>query len=236
MRAVARGSVPASASPRRRSTFYYLFRYQPTDAERPIPEMTGDDLELDGTRQDFDPQTDEPIVVMQFTERGRGPVPRHHARARDPRPPQDRPVRRATYPILQHFAIVLDGEIQSFPTIDFELYPDGISGNNGAQITRSRLDRGGEGPRARASDRGAAAHVRAGRPNRHLGDARRGLAARGGHRWRSAAWSPSLLFLLIVYRFLGVIAIAGLAIYGAAPLRRDPALRGRHSRCRASPA
>ena len=35
----------------------------------------------------------------------------------------------------QHFAIVLDREIQSWPSIDFNDYPNGISGGNGAQIT-----------------------------------------------------------------------------------------------------
>ena len=42
-------------------------------AERPptpVPEMTGDDLKLSGTRADFDPQTGQPIVLMQFTGDG----------------------------------------------------------------------------------------------------------------------------------------------------------------------
>ena len=39
---------------------------------------------------------------------------------------------------LQHFAIVLDREIKSWPTIDFEQYPGGISGSNGAQISGHR--------------------------------------------------------------------------------------------------
>ena len=38
-------------------------------------------------------------------------------------------------PFLQHFAIVLDREIKSWPTIDFQQYPGGISGSNGAQIS-----------------------------------------------------------------------------------------------------
>jgi preprotein translocase subunit SecD len=35
----------------------------------------------------------------------------------------------------QHFAVVLDGELMSVPSIDFKTYPDGIVGGNGAQIT-----------------------------------------------------------------------------------------------------
>ena len=37
--------------------------------------------------------------------------------------------------IVQTFAIVLDREIKSYPSIDWEQYPNGISGTNGAQIT-----------------------------------------------------------------------------------------------------
>ena len=36
---------------------------------------------------------------------------------------------------FQHFAIVLDREIKSWPSIDWEQYPIGISGSNGVQIT-----------------------------------------------------------------------------------------------------
>ena len=36
--------------------YYYLFKYDPTGA-RPIPEMSGGDLKLSGTRQDFDTTT-----------------------------------------------------------------------------------------------------------------------------------------------------------------------------------
>ena len=37
--------------------------------------------------------------------------------------------------MTQNFAIVLDREIKSWPSIDWEQYPNGISGTNGAQIT-----------------------------------------------------------------------------------------------------
>src|SRR5213078_4649805 len=35
-----------------------------------VPQMTGGDLKLSGTRQDFDPSTNEPVVLMQFTGSG----------------------------------------------------------------------------------------------------------------------------------------------------------------------
>ena len=46
--------------------YWYLFKYTPPT----VPEMTGSDLKLSGTRQDFDTQTNEPIVTMQFTKKG----------------------------------------------------------------------------------------------------------------------------------------------------------------------
>ena len=32
--------------------------------------MTGSDLKLSGTRQDFDTQTNQPIVTIEFTKKG----------------------------------------------------------------------------------------------------------------------------------------------------------------------
>lgn len=112
--------------------FYYLVRFDPPE----VPELTGADLQLEGTRQDFDTTTGEPIVTMRFTAAGgerfhevtnrladRGRLRYGQAGGEDP------------YSHLQHFAVVLDGEIKSWPSIDFTQYPDGISGANGAQIT-----------------------------------------------------------------------------------------------------
>jgi preprotein translocase subunit SecD len=118
-----------------RRPYYYLFKYDPDNTEHPIPELTGADLNLKGTRNDIDPTTAEPVVLMSFTasgakkfqsitqtlaERGRtlhnerGGVPENY---------------------FQQFAIVLDREMRSAPTIDFNENPAGIPGDNGAQIT-----------------------------------------------------------------------------------------------------
>ena len=56
----------ASASSTRRRTPTTSSRYTPPE----VPEMTGVDLNLDGTRQDFDTTTGEPIVLMDFTDKG----------------------------------------------------------------------------------------------------------------------------------------------------------------------
>ncbi len=107
---------------------YYLFKHR--------PELTGADLELSGTRADQDPQTGSPVVIFQFTDRGkrvfqeitrreaqRGALVCAGARSAD-----------AVPRCAQHFAIVLDHEIESAPYIDFLRNPDGIPGDNGVQI------------------------------------------------------------------------------------------------------
>ena len=112
---------------------YYLFRHDPPRT----PELDGGDLQLDGTRQDFDTTTDEPIVTMQFTDDGAekfAEVTRQEAQRG-----------KALFNLaggtvdaantFQHFAIVLDREIKSWPSIDWQQYPSGIQGSNGAQIT-----------------------------------------------------------------------------------------------------
>src|SRR5262249_47590114 len=44
-------------------TYYYLFKHgtYANDESSPYPQMTGGNLKLSGTRQDFDPTTGEPI-------------------------------------------------------------------------------------------------------------------------------------------------------------------------------
>ncbi len=125
---------PGVAQTNPTATSWYLMRYTPPE----IPEMTGEDLKLSGTRQDFDTRTGEPIVLMDFTDRG---GKKFEEITRDIA--QRGKLLYNTVgggqgdhsPFLQHFAIVLDREIRSWPTIDFQEYPGGITGSNGAQIS-----------------------------------------------------------------------------------------------------
>ena len=149
---------------------------------------------------------------------GRRQVPRHHARARAAGPPRrahagdsddDNDARQAA---LQRFAIVLDREIRSFPTIDFVDNPDGIAGGR-AQITG--LDDTGEAKNlALVLQTGAL-------PYTFEQLSRTDISATLGEDSLRQALIAGIggiiavaLFLLIVYRFLGVVAIVGLAIYG----------------------
>ena len=195
-------------------TYFYLFKYDPQNKTQPIPEMTGSDLKLKGTRQDLDPQTGEAIVLMSFTgsgakkfqkitqtlaERGKGLF---NSRGGDPQ----------NY--FQQFAIVLDREIRSAPTIDFNQNPNGIPGNNGAQIT-------GIGSIGEAKDLALVLQTGA-LPVNYVTIERTDISATLGkdslQQAKKAAIGGLLvvaLFLLLFYRFLGLVAVIGLGIYVA---------------------
>ena len=124
--------------------------------------------------------------------------------------------------MLDSFAIVLDGEIKSAPTVDPDENPDGIPGDNGAQIT-------GIGDVGEAKDLALVLQTGAlpiefqsGRPHRRLRDARQGLAGRGASSAAIAGLVVVALFLLLFYRFLGVVAVIGLGdLRGASCTRRS---------------
>src|SRR6266545_3426050 len=110
-------------------TYYYLFKYDPQNKDKPIPEMTGSDLKLKGTRQDFDTSPGGgggPIVLMQFTKEGGDKFHDITSElARRGRLVHNR-IGGTDEQAFQQFAIVLDREIRSAPTIDYNENPDGI--------------------------------------------------------------------------------------------------------------
>jgi SecD/SecF fusion protein len=192
--------------------YYYLFKYQPNNAEETIPELTGEDLNGSGTRVDF--QNNQPIVTLDFTDAGgdkfheitRELAQRGRAQANlNPGVPEEN--------FNQSFAIVLDGEIRSFPSIDFNNLPDGISGG---QAIIEGLDNLEE-----AEDLALVLQTGA-LPVEFVQVERSDISATLGEDSLREAIIAGLagliavaVFLLIFYRFLGVIAIIGLAIYGA---------------------
>jgi SecD/SecF fusion protein len=194
--------------------YYYLYKYQPNDAENPIPELTGEDLKGEGTRQDFG-QNNEPIVTLEFTDEGGD---RFHDITRElaQRGLQQANLAGATGAdrdnFNQSFAIVLDGEIRSFPSIDFDNLPDGIAGGR-AEIT-------GLDDIQEAKDLALVLQTGA-LPVEFVQLQREDISATLGEDSLREAMIAGIggllavaLFLLIFYRFLGLIAIAGLAIYG----------------------
>ncbi|MEP6908949.1 MAG: protein translocase subunit SecD [Actinomycetota bacterium] len=195
-------------------TYFYLFKYDPQNKAKPIPEMTGSDLKLKGTRQDFDTSTNEPIVLMQFTSSG---GKRFHDITRElairGRVVHNR-IGGADENAFQQFAIVLDREIRSAPTISYKDNPDGIPGNSGAQIT-------GIGSINEAKDLALVLQTGA-LPVNYVTIERTDISATLGkdslQQAKKAAIGGLLvvaLFLLLFYRFLGLVAVIGLGIYVA---------------------
>jgi SecD/SecF fusion protein len=201
---------PGASTPVPGVTYYYLFKYQPFNVEHPIPEMKGDDLKLSGTRQDFDTQNGQPIVLMQFTKDGTekfGGITRELAL-------RGKRVSFGGQDQFQHFAIVLDDEIRSWPSIDFNENPNGISGSNGAQIT-------GMAGLNEAKDLAIVLQTGA-LPVEFKTLEETQISATLGEDSLRQAWQAAIaglvlvaLFLLVFYRFLGLIAVLGLGIYAA---------------------
>src|SRR5262245_52073197 len=186
-------------------TYYYLFKYDPPN----VPQMTGEDLKLDGTRADFDTSPTgggRPIVTMEFTGRGSD---------RFEEITRDEWTRGRIRQAPQHFAIVLDREIRTFPQIDYtnSSLAGGIGGGR-AQI--EGLESIGE-----AKDIAIVLQTGALPVNFETlasDDVSATLGKDSLEEAKKAAIGGLILvaiFLLIFYRFLGVVAVAGLGIYAA---------------------
>jgi SecD/SecF fusion protein len=183
-------------------TWYYLFKYQPPD----VPQMTGEDLKLSGTRADFDTSNGQPIVTMEFTGKGAKNFERIT---------RDEWIRGKLRQQPQHFAIVLDREIKTFPQIDFtdSSLSSGIGGGR-AQI---------QGLDSIREAKDIALVLQTGAlPVKFVTLDRTDISATLGKDSLREAWRAAIgglilvaIFLLIFYRFLGLVAVAGLAIYAA---------------------
>jgi SecD/SecF fusion protein len=195
---------------------WYLMRYDPPK----VPEMTGADLRLRGTRQDYDTSPGgggRPIVLIDFTNKGEDKF-RDITRAEAQRGKLLYNTQGGTgadpNAFNQHFAIVLDREIKSWPSIDFNDYPNGISGGNGAQIT-------GDFSLSEAKDLALVLQTGA-LPVKFVSLDQTEISATLGqdslHEAKIAFIAGLLavaLFLLVFYRFLGLVAVFGLALYAA---------------------
>ncbi len=114
--------------------------------------------------------------------------------------------------LYQHFAVALDTQLITVPQIQYDLYPDGIPGDNGADIT---------GGFTIATAQNLATQLRLGalpirlqlistsQVSATLGK----QALRKGEIAGGVGLAAVILFLLLYYRVLGLIATAGLLIY-----------------------
>ena len=177
--------------------------------------MTGDDLDS-GTRQDFDTRTGEPIVLMQFTDDGANQfeaitraeaqreAPLQHARRRSGRPERVLPeLRDRARPRDQ--VVALD-RLRAVPGRDLGLER---GADHGSRLDRRRdlalvLQTGALPVEFRTLEQTAIS------------------ATLGKDSLEEAKVAPAAglilvcFFLLLFYRFLGVVAVLGLAVYAAA--------------------
>jgi SecD/SecF fusion protein len=194
--------------PPKGKSYYYLFKHDPNlegVGVKGVPQLTGSDLKLSGTRQDFDPTTNEPVVLMQFTGSGSHKFQQVTSEEYN---------RGRTRQIPQHFAIVLDREIRSFPQIDYtnSSLSGGISGN--AEIS---------GIKSIGEAKDLALVLQTGAlPVNFQQIERTDISATLGKDSLNEAKKAALIgllivaiFLLVLYRFLGVVAVVGLGIYAA---------------------
>jgi SecD/SecF fusion protein len=186
-----------------------------------------DDSELNGKEiknpeQNFDPNTHDPLVNMEFTDKGRqafaAVTKRIADRGRncetlagvDPKCPQG----STPEDFFQRFAITLDNQIVSLATIDYQENPDGIDGRNGASIQNI-------GSIQDAQD--LAENLRIGALPIDLKlisqtQVSATLGQQALHQGLTAAAVGlvlTILFLLVFYRVLGVVATVALLVYAA---------------------
>jgi SecD/SecF fusion protein len=187
-----------------------------------------DDSELNGKEiknpeQAFDPNTNAPLVNMEFTDSGREAFARVTKRIADRGrdcetlatvdpscvnggPEPDR--------YFQRFAITLDNQIVSLATIDYQDNPDGIDGRNGASIQNI-------GDIRQAQDLAENLRIGALPIDLKLISQTQVSATLGqqaldqGLTAAAVGLALTILFLLLFYRVLGLVATVALLIYAA---------------------
>jgi SecD/SecF fusion protein len=185
---------------------FYLF-------DKP-PELTGKDLNSGGISQDFDPSSNQPIVRLSFHSHGDSvfqQVTRTLYERGKLRANNTGTCAQFQPPCAQHFAIVLDGDIKSFPQIDYtdSTLSDGIAG--GGEITGVTLS---EAQNLALVLKYGALPIPFSRVEQTNVSATLGKDSL--NQAKTAAIIALLivaLFLIVLYRFLGLVAVAGLAIY-----------------------
>jgi len=202
-------------------TVYYLFKYDPNNPTDPVPEATGEDLKLSDIAADISTGGQGNVVRLGFTHNG---AQKFHdiTRAEAQRGAADAAAAGQTgsdpntiQQFAQHFAIVLDGQLRSTPYIDYKQNPDGIDPTGtGAEI--SNIQSLGE-----AKDLALVLQTGA-LPVKFEQIERTDVSATLGKDSLKEAKLAALIgllvvaaFLLVLYRFLGVVAVVGLGIYAA---------------------
>jgi SecD/SecF fusion protein len=213
---VANG-CPGATAASKSGAYYYLFKYFPNNPNGP-PELTGKDLDSSGIRAEIDPNTNRWATLLSFTGHGSNQFQKitkaEYERGKFAAGLAGHGGDRSLTTIQQyagHSAIVLDNQLQSTPYIDYtdSSLQDGISG--GAQIST--------GSQSEANNLALILQTGA-LPVSFKQIERTDVSATLGKNSLKQAWHAALvgllivaLFLLVLYRFLGLVAVMGLAIY-----------------------
>ncbi|MGO9249687.1 MAG: protein translocase subunit SecD [Solirubrobacteraceae bacterium] len=177
------------------------------------PVLNGEDIK--NPQQSFDEGaggTGAPNVTFEFTSHGQGVFQRvtkeiaHRG--------QEAQLPGVTHEeALQHFAIVLDGQLITVPSIDFSQYPEGIDTSTGSQIS---------GGFTLSSAQELAQELQSGAlpirleliSNSQVSATLGKTALEQSLVAGAIGFAVVCLFLLMFYRVLGAIAIGGLVVYG----------------------
>ncbi len=182
-------------------------------ALRDKPALSGTDITR--PKQEFD-EFNQPNVTFGFTDKGRAAfqevtrriAQRGQAQAIGPAGEQE------AERLSGHFAVVLDNEVKTRPIINFAQNPDGIDGRTGAQIS------GGFTSPQEAQDIATFLQIGALPINLKLISQTQVSATLGSQALHEGLKAGIIglalvvLFLLLFYRFLGLIATVALGAYG----------------------
>jgi SecD/SecF fusion protein len=177
------------------------------------PALSGHDIT--NPEQSYAPSTNEPIVTFNFTGSGQDAFQEvTRAIAQRGQASAIGPVSREQAEELSgHFAVVLDNEVKTRPIINFSENPDGIDGRQGAQIS------GGFNDIDEAQELATTLQIGALPINLKLISQTQVSATLGsealhqGIKAGLVGFALVILFLLLYYRFLGLIASIALGAY-----------------------
>lgn len=113
---------------------------------------------------------------------------------------------------LQHFAIILDGRIVSNPSVDYNEYPTGISGSNGAEIN-GNFSQGEAETLAKQINSGALPIELEVISQKEVSATLGKESLRQGLIAGVVGLVLVMLFLIAYYRFLGIVAALALIVY-----------------------
>jgi SecD/SecF fusion protein len=176
--------------------------------------------EITEPQQEYAQGSGEPNVAFKFTDQGRENfqnVTRKIAQRGQSQAigPANAETASAT---SGHFAVILDNEVQSRPIINFAENPDGIDGRQGAQISGGFS---GEHGLETAQELATTLQIGALPIELHLISETQVSATLGSQALHDGikagiiGLALVIIFLLVYYRFLGLISVIGLAAYGA---------------------